>query len=53
MEINKALLSDAELQSVYNHLCEIKNEIENALLEPSSSTVLSILNYSRSIEQKK
>ena len=52
-EINKALICDAELLAVYNDLCLMKKEIDNTMLEPSSSTVLNILSYARSIEQKK
>ena len=52
-EINKALICDAELLAIYNDLCLMKKEIDNTMLEPSSSTVLNILSYARNIEQKK
>ena len=52
-EINKALVSDAELLAVYDQLCQMKKDIDNATLEPSSSTVLNILSYARSVDQKK
>ena len=52
-EINKALVSDAELLAVYDQLCQMKKDIDNATLEPSPSTVLNILSYARSVDQKK
>jgi len=52
-EINKALICDAELLAIYNDLRLMKKEIDNTMLEPSSSTVLNILSYARNIEQKK
>jgi hypothetical protein len=52
-EINKALVCDTELLTVYNELCLMKKEIDSAMLEPSSASVLNILSYARSIEQKK
>lgn len=46
-EINKALLADNELRELYQSMSAMKNELDKAQLEPSSSTVLNILSYSR------
>ncbi len=46
-EIKKALLSDSELQACYADLCSIKQEMDNAQIEPSSDTVMRILEYSK------
>ena len=46
-EITKALLADNELRELYQSMSAMKNEMDKAQLEPSSSTVLSILSYSR------
>jgi hypothetical protein len=47
-EIKHALLFDAELRTAYSNLCAMKNELDNARLEPSPKTVMNILDYSRS-----
>lgn len=47
-EINKALLADNELRELYQSMSGLKNELDKTQLEPSSSTVLNILSYSRS-----
>jgi hypothetical protein len=52
-EINKALLADSELREMYQTMSAIKNEMDKAQLEPSSSTVLNILSYSRSEQHQK
>ena len=52
-EINKALLSDSELLALYTTMVAIKKEIDNAQLEPSPSTVLNILSYSKSTRPEK
>lgn len=52
-EINKALICDTELLAVYNELCLMKKGIDNATMEPSPASVLNILSYARTIEQKK
>ena len=52
-EINKALLSDNELRAMYTAMVALKNEMDKAQLEPSPSTVLNILSYSRSEQHQK
>ena len=52
-EINKALLSDAELRAMYTSMEALKNEMDKAQMEPSPSTVLNILSYSRSEQRQK
>jgi hypothetical protein len=52
-EINKALACDPELQSLYMELCAMKNEMDKIKMEPSSSTVLNILSYSKSLQEKR
>lgn len=49
-EINKALLSDTELRAMYMSMVALKREMDKAQLEPSSSTVLNIISYSRSLK---
>jgi hypothetical protein len=46
-EISKALLADNELRELYQSMSAMKTEMDKAHLEPSSSTVLNILSYSR------
>jgi hypothetical protein len=52
-EINKALMVDAELQAMYNELKTVIGELDNDHAEPSSSSVLNILAYSRSLQEKR
>jgi hypothetical protein len=52
-EISKALACDPELQSLYMELCAMKNEMDKIKMEPSSSTVLNILSYSKSLQEKR
>lgn len=47
-EITKALLADNELRELYQSMSAQKAELDKVQLEPSSSTVLNILSYSRS-----
>ncbi len=47
-EINKALMCDAELQVMYNDLKASIEELDHDQMEPSSSSILNILAYSRS-----
>lgn len=47
-EITKALLADNELRELYQSMSTLKAELDKTPLEPSSSTVLNILSYSRS-----
>jgi hypothetical protein len=52
-EISKALVCDPQLQSLYMELSTLKNEMDKIKLEPSSSTVLNILSYSKSLQEKR
>lgn len=47
LEINKALLSDNQLRELYQSMSAMKTEMDKTHLEPSASTVLNILSYSR------
>jgi len=46
-EISKALLADNELRELYQSMSAMKKELDKTQLEPSSTTVLNILSYSR------
>lgn len=46
-EINRALLTDSELQAMYTSMSALKKEMDASQLEPSPQTVLNILSYSR------
>jgi hypothetical protein len=52
-EIDKALLCDSELQALCQELRSMKKGMDDAQIEPSSSTVLNILSYSRSLHEKR
>jgi hypothetical protein len=52
-EINKALLSDTELRTLYTSMLALKKEMDKAQLEPSPATVLNILSYSRNEQHQK
>lgn len=47
-EISKALMCDAELQLMYQELKALVGDLDRDHMEPSSSSVLNILAYSRS-----
>lgn len=51
-KIDKALILDNELKALYSDLCSIKKDMDAARLEPSSSTVLSILSYSKTLQER-
>ena len=51
--INNALLVDSTLMTLFNELRALKVRLEEAKLEPSSSTVLNILSYAKSVTVKK
>ena len=51
-EINRVLTFDRELQLLYRELMLTKTDLDKARLEPSDSTVASILNYARGLEVK-
>jgi hypothetical protein len=38
---------------MYNELCAIKNRLEEAVLEPSSQTVLNILSHARGVKARR
>jgi hypothetical protein len=52
MEISKALICDSELQMLYTELCSLKKDMDQSQLEPSAATVLNILSYSKSFQEK-
>jgi hypothetical protein len=51
-EIDKALLLDGELMTLYNELCAMMKAMDQVQLQPSTTTVFNILNYSRSLQEK-
>jgi anti-sigma factor RsiW len=51
-EIDKALLRDDELKTLYAELRSVVKELDSSHAEPSSSTIHSILSYSRSPQGK-
>ncbi len=51
-EISKALLCDSDLQNQYVELLAITKEVSRAEMQPSSSAILNILSYSRSMQEK-
>ena len=51
-QINNALICDSELLALYNQISTIKKNLEGAVLEPSSQTVLSILSHARGVKTK-
>ena len=52
-EISKAILCDNELQALYNELSSMIQEMDSVQLQPSPGTVLSILSYSKSLQEKR
>lgn len=53
LEISKALLADHDLKQAYQQLVMLKQEMEATQLQPSSSAVLNILSYARSVQEKR
>ena len=51
-EIEKALICDSDLMTLFNELRAMMKNMDAAELEPSPTTVLSILSYSRSTQPK-
>ena len=51
-EIDRALLRDSSLRSMYNQVCATLKELDEAALQPSDSTVMNILSYSRTLQTK-
>lgn len=52
-EISHALISDPELSEQFNQLRSVTKELDNGLLQPSSSTILNILSHVRSVSTPK
>ena len=50
-EINKALLCDSELQAQYKELNASKSMLDETQMQPSASSVLNILSYSRRMQE--
>lgn len=48
-EISNALLCDTDLRTKLQELQQMKQQLDEAALEPSATTVLNILSYSRSV----
>jgi hypothetical protein len=46
------LLRDSELKSQYAELCAMKKDMDAARLEPSTGVVLSILSYSKTLQER-
>ena len=51
-EIDRALLRDNNLRVMYNEMCATLKELDEAALQPSESTVMNILSYSRALQTK-
>jgi hypothetical protein len=51
-EIDHALICDGKLKALYNEVRAALKGVDEATLQPSASTVLNILNYSRSLQTK-
>lgn len=51
-EIDRALTRDGKLKALYNEICAALKDLDKAALQPSASTVYSILNYSKSLQPK-
>lgn len=51
-EIDRALLRDGKLKALLNEVRAAMEDLEEAKLQPSESTVFNILNYSRSLQAK-
>lgn len=48
-EIEKAMLCDAELQTMYKEISGVKNRLDEAQKAPSDMVINNILNYSKSL----
>ena len=51
-EIDRALARDGKLKALYNEVCAAMKDLDAATLQPSESTVMNILSYSRTLEAK-
>jgi len=52
-EIKRALLTDCELQKSYQELMQLRKDMEAGLMQPAASTVLNIISYARSVQEKR
>ena len=51
-KIDNALICDGELKALFNEMCATLKSLDAAALQPSTTTVFNILNYSRSLQTK-
>src|SRR5690606_30751803 len=51
-ELNNAHLCDSELLAMYNEISAVKKMMDEAVLEPSSQTILNILSHARGVSAK-
>jgi len=51
-EIDKALISDHELQKQYKELVAMKNQLDAVRVEPTEKCISNILNYARGLQEK-
>ena len=51
-EIDRALLRDNNLRVMFNEMCAMRKELDEAALQPSETTIMNILNYSRALQTK-
>ena len=51
-KIDRALLRDGNLRALFNEVSAALKDLDEAVLQPSESTVLNILSYSRTLEAK-
>ena len=51
-EIEKALICDSDLMTLFNELRAVMKDMDAAELEPSATAVLNILSYSKSTQPK-
>lgn len=49
IELEKAMLCDAELQEIYKELMVTKQQLDQSTKEPSDRVIQNILNYSKSV----
>lgn len=51
-KIRSALAADQKLAAVFEELCQLKDQLDGAMLEPSASTIANILHYARGVVEK-
>ncbi|HTH55764.1 MAG TPA: hypothetical protein VL728_06935 [Cyclobacteriaceae bacterium] len=49
--IDKALLTNNELQRQYNELIAVKKELDSAQLQPSDAAIKNILHYAQGLQE--